>query len=358
MLGFNVNCVVLTFSVASFVLFLVFYTQFSYETNITTFWEGEEFFVGQDKEEIVEIRAVVKEPYVNTELNKPEFHSFVGGSEPEQGEFLPGSLNISKEETLRKCYLPPSASDSHRGKQQCVISDKYKMNFFLVPKTGSSTNRVAFKENLEGHEKQGSHGAIYCNQKLTQEQRSYVNVVTIREPLSRFYSQYMEAEFRAEKDGGKMTRMKFWDLDEKKNKTSRFLKFVDYWHENSMDETLDTHLRLQAPMMSWYDGSVHRIDWFMPIEEMDDKWNELKEFLELDLPPKVSVARKNNHPSIDKAKIPDEYNRKICQIIAIDYCCLNYKLPEVCEGTITCEYKPRLDLPGATKYVFAKVLEL
>ena len=31
--------------------------------------------------------------------------------------------------------------------------------------------------------------------------------------------------------------------------------------------------------------------------------------------------------------------QKICQLVAIDYCCLNYRLPKVCNGVVTCQMK-------------------
>eukprot|EP00494_Astrolonche_serrata_P025999 UN26260 len=176
---------------------------------------------------------------------------------------------------MRKCYAEPGFSDTHRGKSQCVVSDKYKLIFYLVPKTGSSTNRIIFREKFEG-----SDGNVFCKDKQSAERRAYRAMTTIRDPYSRFFSSYMEAEFRAVKSDGPHDMKKFdwWDLDDPQE---RFYKFVDYWYENGMAKTLDTHLRLQAPMLSWYDGSMHRLDYLLDIENIDDRWDELTELFDL-----------------------------------------------------------------------------
>lgn len=38
-------------------------------------------------------------------------------------------------------------------------------------------------------------------------------------------------------------------------------------------------------------------------------------------------------------QLSNETKQKVCQLTAIDYCCLNYKLPEVCEGVVSCRWR-------------------
>jgi len=331
------NDFVLFFSLAGFFGFLFFYYKYQHSHQALVEISDLEF-----EGALLDMEIQHEKDQGTYTENSPQFSTSL---DTIPGDFLPGTLDISPEEVLRQCYLEPDQADQHRGKSQCVVSDQHKLIFFLVPKTGSSTNRVAFRDILNG-----TDGNKFCTNKIPAYQRAYRTVVTVREPLSRFFSQYMEAEFRSSmNDNNKMAKFEWWHEEDK---MKRFLKFVDYWHKNTMKDVLDTHFRLQAPMLSWYDGSVRRIDWFMPLETLDESWDELKELLGVETgPKKAQKARKNRNPTVDKHKVSDEYKRKICQIVAIDYCCLNYELPKVCEGAVTCSYKKRIDTATAARYI-------
>merc|ERR1719447_1153830 len=105
----------------------------------------------------------------------------------------------------------------------------------------------------------------------------------------------------------------------------RFEKYIDYWHENGFGKLLDTHLRLQAPMFAWFDGSVRVLDWMIKIETMEQDWKDLSKHFGVKFK-ELEKARKNYHRALNDTKVSDMSKRKICQIIALDYCCLNYKL--------------------------------
>jgi hypothetical protein len=63
---------------------------------------------------------------------------------------------------------------------QCVISDKYKICYILIPKNMSSTMRKYIKNKLTGYE------FNYFN--CTQEQKKYFTFAILRDVKSRFYS--------------------------------------------------------------------------------------------------------------------------------------------------------------------------
>lgn len=54
---------------------------------------------------------------------------------------------------MRQCYFDPTIWKKHRGKYQCVISDEAQLVYYHVPKSGSSTNRKAFRERFNGEDK-------------------------------------------------------------------------------------------------------------------------------------------------------------------------------------------------------------
>jgi hypothetical protein len=42
--------------------------------------------------------------------------------------------------------------------------------------------------------------------------------------------------------------------------------------------------------------------------------------------------------SASNPKISLEKKQKICQLLAVDYCCLNFPLPTECESVVTCQW--------------------
>jgi len=250
--------------------------------------------------------------------------------------FAPGTLQIPAVEALRQCYFDPTVWRSHRGKYQCVISDEAQLVYYHVPKSGSSTNRRAFRGRFEGKD-----GSVYCDSKQPDRVLAYRQFTAVREPLDRFYSQFMEAEWRANKSGnGEMTRMDIWKI---KNEEERFEAYVNHWHQNGFGHLMDTHLRLQSAMFTWPDGSIRPLDWVVKMETINEDWRTLSAFFNKEWED-METARKNYHRALNDSAVSDETKRKVCQVVAHDYCCLNYKLPKVCEGAVWCTYKARLPL--------------
>lgn len=252
--------------------------------------------------------------------------------------FIPGSLKLPASEVLRKCHFDPTLWKDHRGKYQCVISDEAKMVYYHVPKSGSSTNRRKFRGHFDGKD-----GSVFCGKGQQDKILAYRAMTAVREPLGRFYSQFMEAEWRANRSSSthNFAKLSEWKIEDEEK---RFEAYVEYWYKHGYYKLLDTHLRLQAPMFTWIDGSIRPLDWLVKMETIDEDWEVLLKYFGKEIPKEIELARKNYHRALNDTNVSDEVKQKICQIAAPDYCCLNYKLPKVCEGVVWCTYKPRIPL--------------
>jgi len=60
--------------------------------------------------------------------------------------------------------------------------------------------------------------------------------------------------------------------------------------------------------------------------------------------PEVIHAYDKGSKRIDMVSLSFDVRRKICELTAIDYCCLNYELPLECKGVVQCQWihKPEI----------------
>mmetsp|Transcript_9908 Transcript_9908/g.21386 ORF Transcript_9908/g.21386 Transcript_9908/m.21386 type:complete len:254 (+) Transcript_9908:347-1108(+) len=116
--------------------------------------------------------------------------------------FKPGTLTLSHANTLAFCYADPQVYRGHLqqggGRDGSSVrvsySDKHKLVYVMLPKSGSSTARYHLKNDFDASE---THKSL---QHLSFEKNGDmygVEVMTfVRDPLTRFYSQYEEAFVR------------------------------------------------------------------------------------------------------------------------------------------------------------------
>ena len=97
--------------------------------------------------------------------------------------------------------------------------------------------------------------------------------------------------------------------------------------------TWDVHLNLQVPMLSNQEtGRPARIDFVFSTEMSKAHWENIVSRYGKTLPEDDenlngrAIPRRFN-PSL----VSREAKQRICQIAAIDYCCLNLKLPKECD---------------------------
>lgn len=120
-------------------------------------------------------------------------------------EFSPGSLSLSHAQTLQFCLADPKVYGNHfQGDLNPVFySDKHKLAYAMIPKSGSSTARHMMMREFEARELSKSRAAgesksLQRNSFREEggEMRGWEVISFVRDPLSRFFSQYDEAYVR------------------------------------------------------------------------------------------------------------------------------------------------------------------
>ena len=288
-------------------------------------------------------------------------------------EFEPGSLSLSHAQTLKHCFADPKVYVKHvqggRGDGSNVpvsYSKKHKLAYVMLPKSGSSTSRYMLKNKYQASETSLPLRPSYFQ---TGGNMEGVEVITfVRDPLSRFYSQYDEAYVRTAPWQRKLSHPfpylfdnlhtyhdyedVFCPVSTRKNRkeclfrpsqengtlTSRFERFVQ---EYDGRDPWDIHLTLQVPMMSSIDGMPLHMTQVYNTSDSKEGWKRIaNQFLGEDATPGEDDGSKDggvisgrSYPrrfNSDLVSIPTQ--RRICELALLDYCCLNLKLPDVCKG--------------------------
>jgi len=275
------------------------------------------------------------------------------------GFFEPGSLNLSRVESMSKCYINPKGMyKTHFGDGLCVVSASKKFMFYHVRKSGSSTGRKIAEEQFQGKDMQR------CNRGGRED---YFAAAFVRNPTTRFFAQYEEMFVRTL--GNKMRVPNQFDVfhsDMKDYKAyerafcgkyineprqgrrkpcdqipsqdtgdlaRRFEKFVESW-----DGTVfEAHLAMQAPILSHSTGMPYRVDYIGDVRHMQEDWDKIGKELGVS---EVSVLRGRAYPRrMNTSYVSTTTYERMCRIAAIDYCCLNFALPPQCKDSgVSCRW--------------------
>lgn len=303
--------------------------------------------------------------------------------------FLPGTLSLTQTETLSHCYSDPDIYGHHFNKRKTrgiPISLKHKLVFIMIAKSGSSTGRWVMNNVLEAEELKVHKDLLELSPGGKYE--DFSAIAFVRDPLSRFYSSYDEVFYRygpwmkvTERRGrfgswakhisqfdhphaylyDNMTsykdfqdtfcppkfipegerdralkvpspRVHNWCSDQptRENGTlaARFERFV--WQYDGL-EPWDVHLNLQVPMLSNQNtGRPARVDEVLNTEISIKNWDHIVARYGQTLPESENLNARSIPRRFNPKLVSIETKRRICQIAAIDYCCLNLKLPTEC----------------------------
>jgi hypothetical protein len=256
-----------------------------------------------------------------------------------------------------------------------AVSDEYNLIYRNIPKSSSSTGRHVVQDFMEGEDRRLKHDDLI---ELVHEE-GYDLISFVREPLNRFYSSYDEAFFRIGPwmgDGeivADKPRVKKWYHENKWKAdkypylfegmktigdfrkfycppevlrngrgqkcnevpsiddgtlTHRFEKFVrDY---DGLDP-FDIHLHLQVSNLVFgATGEPLPLTRLYNASDAEREWQEIAHAKGVkiddgDITHGRKITRRFN---VDL--VSNETKRKICKMLALDYCCLNIKLPDIC----------------------------
>ena len=301
-------------------------------------------------------------------------------------EFPPGTLRMDHASALKHCHADPGVYGIHlkeRGDGSSIrvsYSEGHDLAYVMLPKSGSSTARYMMNEHFAATERPMSL-------RRPGEEGGKMEVITfVRDPLSRFYSQYDESYVRTApwKNGQNPhyvdpntgvqavphpfpylyenmtsyddyedvycpinTRKSRRDCKQEETKedgtlASRFEQFVrDY----DGREPFDVHMTLQVPMLMSNDGVPLRVTQIYNTADSDGAWRRIaREFLGEnatllggqeggDGGGGGGVISGRSYPRrFNSDLVSVETQRRICELVLIDYCCLNLPLPDVCKG--------------------------
>ncbi|KAL9190536.1 hypothetical protein ACHAXT_000242 [Thalassiosira profunda] len=294
--------------------------------------------------------------------------------------FPPGALPLSQLSTLQQCYADPAIYGKHLkggGTQRVPYSEKHQLAYLLLPKSGSSTGRFMMKHEFDAEERM-------------MRVKAPTNVVTfVRDPLSRFFSQYDEAYARTAP--WQKTQNPYYRNPDKPEADAEhpfpylhenlhsYHDYEDVWcppstrnkrgdciyrptQENgtlasrlerfAMDydgrSPFDIHLTLQVGLLSdAKDGRSIHITELYNTTDSEGSWSAIakrylgeaavlekaKENKRSDTKESGGVIQGRSFPRrFDKSLVGPKTERRICELALLDYCCLNFPLPSVCSG--------------------------
>ena len=279
--------------------------------------------------------------------------------------FEPGSLNMTRLETLQRCYIDPVRYRKHytlpgmkKGGTRCSFSSKTpKIAYYMIGKAGSTTARLLMRNLFAATENR------MCDSDSLRDEEYHQFTLT-REPTDRFWSAHSEmmkrwalrprkrhkipTKYRRFLDPLKNTKSHLVDLYETEEGQKRLLESLRLFIEiYDGEHPFDRHLRQQVPR--FYNATTGRTRPLDAIYEVNDAEKVFKQFAQQADPPKQlngSSTHANTwnlhlnttgHLSVNQL-------RKLCHLSALDYCCLNYPLPEVCRGAFQCQWTLKPDI--------------
>jgi hypothetical protein len=306
-------------------------------------------------------------------------------------KFIPGTITqYTSSQTLQQCYVDAKKYKEHTHRSQntivASISHEHKIIYRNIPKSASSTSRHAMMDYLNGEDKSIKHDDLMD---LVHKQ-NYTMISFIREPLNRFYSSYDEAFFRMgpwmEKgeivwdkpqmrkwyqtvkhkidpypylyegfteitdfrklycpkeilDTGKFLKCNEYDSIDDGTLLGRFERFVsDY----DGIEPFDVHLNMQTTNLIYGNtGEPLPITSLYNASDAERGWQEVASAVGVTIPNDEMTHGRHQSRRFNVKKVSEATQRKICSILALDYCCLNFKLPKVCEDVVYCSLEQK-----------------
>ena len=316
-------------------------------------------------------------------------------------KYKPGMLRLSHVSALRHCFVNTTIYAGHISPtpQSLVsLSTRYKLIYRNNPKSSSSTARHAMQDYFDGRDKRMKHDELEHRVR----DLNYTMVSFIRDPLSRFYSSYDEAYFRMGPWMGSgpivddKPRVKRQYIDNKwqvdiypylyMNMTSiddyrryycpsyllkqgRYLdcntvpsiddgellyRFTNFVADYNGSHPFDVHLNLQVSNFVYPTGRPMPLTMIYNSNETEAGWIHIGRRVGVrdDIPMDEMTHGRKISRRFNVSDVSIGTKKKICRLMALDYCCLNIELPIDCsnnydtdddtdDGTVYCTMERR-----------------
>lgn len=141
-------------------------------------------------------------------------------------------------ETVRDRWRQPKIDRRREAKpvplstSLCMVSNRFRFIYVLIPKNASSTLRAELRRDLYECEE------LRYSQVDSARRQAYFAFTFLRPPVTRLLSAYQEISMRFESSPSSEPRRRFFTMDEG---PARFLAFLDAAEEKLWDD----HIRLQ-----------------------------------------------------------------------------------------------------------------
>jgi len=264
------------------------------------------------------------------------------------GVFIPGSLNLTRFEAYQRCYVDPTLYKHYfETKHYSFVSKENGLIYAQILKAGSTEIRLRMPIFSDIN-------LMSCDNMNHSHYAAFQTFTFTREPMSRFISGFQETMhrwslFHHAKSGGYIPPTE--ELKEFYNSYKNISLTTD--HDNVLDalESLVTnhyngytlpnnHLELQITSILRPD--CPRLDVIYNLEDVNSVFDKFLTERGMNASsPNFNKKRYQAKLHLNISRVSRKVKRKICQLSALDYCCLNYRLPPDCEGAVSCRWKER-----------------
>mmetsp|Transcript_709 Transcript_709/g.1086 ORF Transcript_709/g.1086 Transcript_709/m.1086 type:complete len:428 (+) Transcript_709:181-1464(+) len=267
--------------------------------------------------------------------------------------FLPGSLPWSITETFSKCYVNEKLYNQQlrTAHSVCTYSEKEDFLFIFVPKCASTTLKRVMETEFSVKFSQPK----VCLKYIAKTGDEVTMVAGVRDPFARFLSAFQEFMLRRVIHHDFHTEALIHIPEENREFAAQFVNLSSLDYSNFikrpkgkallMDSyekfvrgykdfnAYDLHVHLQVPYLTER-SEKHQFDYIFDVTNMTDELNYVmrrlgrKQPIQKILSKRVALSAKSSTINVSRATA-----EKVCRINALDFCCLNMKLPEECIGT-------------------------
>jgi len=278
---------------------------------------------------------------------------------------------MTRFEAHQRCYIDEVLfQHHHRQPTYRYVSEQHELIYFQITKGGSSRIRKKmddFFDNILQHP--CSKMGIKRRDATRFNQDTFHKFTFSRDPTSRFVSAFSELMWRwlvkPEVIGSRVPPTKeLEDFVRVYNQT--YLK-EDDGHVLEAFETFVTHhydgyrlpnnhLTLQMAQI-FRPKNCLRLDVIHDLENLDNVFHEMlmgqgleAKTFQIEKEKKQTPQQRHARPSkfhLNLSRVSVEVQQKVCQLSALDYCCLNYRLPPECEGVVSCRWRETKTSPWA-----------
>ena len=272
-------------------------------------------------------------------------------------QFRPGTLHTGPLETAHHCHFHETYHNHINAKSGVHVSEQHGLLYWGISKAGSSSARQLMKDQF-GATHTYTHPANFS---------AFYKFTFVRDPVDRFFSGYHEMWLRDKPwrtcrnnkpcQGGCSKAYPFLfegihsnhefmgircpHLAPKDRRscashmshengtlTARFKRFVTAYNGLA---PCNPHLGLQLPKISQPNGSLWPLDEIYTLEQAPAVWQRLASERGVHLSQGTVAAKaRASTAHFDYTRVGNATLHRICHLTALDYCCLNLRLPEVC----------------------------